>query len=39
MDSFDLTPFTDEGGRARAARVFGKELEVIVQELNEALAA
>jgi type I restriction enzyme R subunit len=39
MDSFDLTPFTNEGGLARASKVFGKELKVIVQELNEALAA
>jgi type I restriction enzyme R subunit len=38
-DSFDLTPFTNEGGLARASKVFGKELKVIVQELNEALAA
>jgi type I restriction enzyme R subunit len=39
MDSFDLTPFTNEGGLARASRVFGKDLNGIVQELNEALAA
>jgi type I restriction enzyme, R subunit len=39
MESFDLTPFTNQGGLARAARVFGKDLSVIVQELNEALAA
>jgi type I restriction enzyme R subunit len=39
LDSFDLTPFTNEGGLARASRVFGKDLKVIVQELNEALAA
>jgi type I restriction enzyme R subunit len=39
MDSFDLTPFTNEGGLARASKVFGKDLQVIVQELNEALAA
>lgn len=39
IDSFDLTPFTKEGGLARASKVFGKELKVIVQELNEALAA
>jgi type I restriction enzyme R subunit len=39
MDSFDLTPFTNEGGLARASRVFGKDLKGIVQELNEALAA
>ena len=39
VDSFDLTPFANEGGLARASRVFGKDLKVIVQELNKALAA
>jgi type I restriction enzyme R subunit len=39
MDAFDYTPFTKEGGLARAAKVFGKDLNNIVQELNEALAA
>ena len=39
MDSFDLTPFTNEGGLARASKIFGNDLKVIVQELNEALAA
>jgi type I restriction enzyme R subunit len=39
VDDFDLTPFTDEGGLAKASRVFGKELPDIVHELNEALAA
>jgi type I restriction enzyme, R subunit len=39
MESLDLTPFTNEGGLARASKVFGKDLKVIVRELNEALAA
>jgi type I restriction enzyme R subunit len=39
VDDFELTPFTDEGGLARASRVFGRELREIVRELNEALAA
>jgi type I restriction enzyme R subunit len=39
VDDFDLTPFTDEGGLAKASRVFGEELRGIVRELNEALAA
>jgi type I restriction enzyme R subunit len=39
VDDFDLTPFTDEGGLAKASRVFGKELGEIVRELNEVLAA
>lgn len=39
VDDFDLTPFAGEGGLARAAQVFGKDLGTIVSELNEALAA
>lgn len=39
MASFDLTPFANEGGLARASRVFGRDLKVIVRELNEVLAA
>jgi len=39
VDDFDLTPFTDAGGLAKASRVFGKELREIVRELNEVLAA
>jgi type I restriction enzyme R subunit len=39
MDDFDLTPFAGEGGLAKAAQVFGKDLRTIVSELNEALAA
>jgi type I restriction enzyme R subunit len=39
MDDFDLTPFAGEGGLAKAAQVFGKELRTIVSELNEVLAA
>ncbi len=39
VDDFDLTPFTDEGGLAKASRVFGKDLGSIVRELNEVLAA
>jgi type I restriction enzyme R subunit len=39
MESFDLTPFTNEGGLARASKIFGEGLKTIVQELNEVLAA
>lgn len=39
LESLDLTPFANEGGLARASKVFGSELKTIVQELNEALAA
>ena len=31
MDSFDLTPFTNEGGLARASKVFGKEFWVFFE--------
>jgi len=39
LEDFDLTPFTDEGGLARASQIFGGELRTIVRELNEVLAA
>jgi len=39
LESFDLTPFTKQGGLARASKVFGNDLRSIVQELNEVLAA
>jgi type I restriction enzyme, R subunit len=39
VDDFELTPFTAEGGLAKARRVFGKDLPEIVRQLNEALAA
>jgi type I restriction enzyme R subunit len=39
LDSLDLTPFTDQGGLARASTVFGKDLNGILKELNEVLAA
>ena len=39
IDAFDYTPFTNEGGLARASKVFGRDLKGIVQELNKALAA
>ena len=39
IDDFDLTPFTNEGGLARATKLFGNELGGIVRELNEVLAA
>ena len=35
----DLTPFVEEGGVGKAAGLFGKDLAVIVRELNEVLAA
>jgi len=39
LDDFDLTPFAREGGLAKVSKVFGKDLRVIVLELNGALAA
>jgi type I restriction enzyme R subunit len=39
VDDFDLTPFTDAGGLARASKLFGAELQSVVRELNEVLAA
>jgi type I restriction enzyme R subunit len=39
MKDFDYTPFVEAGGLGTARQVFGKELGVILRELNEALAA
>jgi len=39
VDDFDLTPFADQGGLARASKVFGSDLKLVVRELNEVLAA
>ena len=39
IDDFDLMPFTNAGGLAKASKLFGKDLSLIVGELNEALAA
>ena len=39
LDDFDFTPFIEAGGLGTATQVFGKELLVILREINEALAA
>jgi len=39
IEDFDDVPFAQEGGRGRAIQVFGKELEPLLRELNEVLAA
>jgi type I restriction enzyme R subunit len=39
MDAFEYTPFVEEGGLGKARQVFGKELRVLLDELNGALAA
>jgi type I restriction enzyme, R subunit len=39
VDDFEYTPFTEEGGLARASQVFGAELAEVLRELNKVLAA
>ncbi|MBI5710655.1 MAG: DEAD/DEAH box helicase family protein [Candidatus Eisenbacteria bacterium] len=39
IEDFDDVPFVQEGGLGRANQVFGKELEPLLRELNEVLAA
>ena len=39
LDAFDLAPFNQQGGVARAYALFGEELTEILEELNLALAA
>jgi len=39
VEDFDLSPFAQEGGLAKAVQVFGKEFKPLLAELNEALAA
>ena len=39
MDDFSYTPFVEEGGLGKAAEVFGAELQPLIAELNEVLAA
>ncbi|MBV5328650.1 MAG: hypothetical protein JZU65_13610 [Chlorobium sp.] len=36
---FDYAPFAQEGGLGSVSQFFGDELNVIIKELNEALAA
>ena len=38
-DDYDLPPFSIEGGATAAYQLFGRELNTLVDELNEALAA
>jgi type I restriction enzyme, R subunit len=38
-DDFELTPFAEQGGMAKAVQMFGKDLGPLLDELNEALAA
>jgi len=39
IDDFDSVPFVQEGGLGKAIQVFGKELPVLIQQINEAVAA
>jgi type I restriction enzyme, R subunit len=39
VEDFDYAPFAEEGGIGRASKVFVKELESVLRELNEVLAA
>ncbi len=38
-DDLDYTPFDAKGGRGKMWQLFGEEMETIINELNEALAA
>ena len=38
-EDFDYAPFVQEGGLGRVHQLFGEELNVIIEQLNEALAA
>jgi len=38
-DDLDYTPFDAKGGRGKMWQLFGNEMETIINELNEALAA
>jgi hypothetical protein len=39
IEDFDLSPFSQEGGLAKAVQVFGREFKSLLTALNEALAA
>ena len=39
VDDLDYTPFIEDGGRGKMWQLFGNESELIINELNEALAA
>ncbi len=38
-DDFDYAPFSQQGGLGKVHQLFGKELNVIIEDLNEVLAA
>jgi type I restriction enzyme R subunit len=39
MDDFENVPFNQKGGRVRVFQIFGKEVEKVLEELNESLVA
>ncbi|MFO7864325.1 MAG: type I restriction-modification enzyme R subunit C-terminal domain-containing protein, partial [Salinivirgaceae bacterium] len=39
IDDLDYTPFDREGGRGKMYQLFGDEMEKVIEELNEVLAA
>jgi len=39
IEDLDYTPFDAKGGRGRMWQLFGNEMETVINELNEALAA
>ena len=38
-DDFEYAPFAQEGGLGRVHQIFGDELNTIIEQLNESLAA
>ncbi len=39
MDDFENVPFNQKGGIVKAYQLFGQELDNVLAELNEAMAA
>lgn len=39
LDDLDYTPFDSQGGRGKMHQLFGNEMDTIINELNEVLAA
>ena len=39
LDDLDYTPFDAQGGRGKMYQLFGDQMQEIINELNEALAA
>ncbi len=39
LEDLDYTPFDEKGGRGRMYQLFGAEMNAIIEELNEVLAA